>query len=178
MLQKSTFRKIFRLNHFFILPLIGGMIAFSSCKDDKKDKTEQSEQEIAPAVNIKGLTPIKDASGTSFSNIDKVPVYPGCEGSKEELENCMVTKISDFVRKNFDTTLGGKLNATGKQSISVDFRIDKGGNITDVRAKADHREFEDEAVRVFQNLPSMTPAEHNGEKSGVPYSMEVVLEMK
>ena len=85
----------------------------------------------------------------------------------------MVTKISDFVENNFDTNLGGKLNAIGKRRISVEFRIDNQGNITDVRAKADHREFEDEAVRVFQNLPAMTAAEHKGEKTDVPYSMQV-----
>ena len=111
MSQKSTITKPFSLKHYLLLPLLGVMIAFSSCVDENKKQAEEPEQEIAPAVNIRSLKPIQDISAIPFSDLEKAPIYPGCEGGNEQLEKCMVTKISDFVENNFDTNLGGKLNA-------------------------------------------------------------------
>ena len=61
--------------------------------------------------------------------IENVPVFPGCErGNNEKKRKCMSEKIARFVQKKFNTDLVGDLGLTGRQRISVIFKIDKSGN--------------------------------------------------
>ena len=61
-----------------------------------------------------------------FAVIENVPVFPGCEkGNNEKKRKCMSDKISKLVRKRFNTDLAGDLGLTGRQRISVIFKIDK-----------------------------------------------------
>ena len=90
----------------------------------------------------------------------------------------MSTKIAEFINSNFNTGVADNLNISGKQRISVQFKIDKTGNIVDVRARAPKRELEMEAIRVVQRLPQMEPGEQKGEKVGVIYSLPIVFEVK
>ena len=51
----------------------------------------------------------------------------------------MFDKIAKFVQRKFNTDLAGDLGLTGRQRISVIFKIDKSGNVTGVRARAPHQ---------------------------------------
>ena len=74
-----------------------------------------------------------------FAVIENVPVFPGCErGNNEKKRKCMSDKIAKFVQRKFNTDLAGDLGLTGRQRISVIFKIDKSGNVTGVRARAPH----------------------------------------
>jgi len=114
-----------------------------------------------------------------FAVVEKVPVYPGCEdlSSNEERKECMSNKVQEFVRANFDTSLGKKLGLTGMNRVIVVFKIDKEGNITDVRARAPHPDLEVEAIRVIEGLSNMTPGEQKGQKVGVSYSLPIVFQV-
>ena len=109
--------------------------------------------------------------------IEKVPIYPGCEGlpGNEAKKNCMSEAITSFVEKKFNTTFGKGLGLTGKQRILVIFKIDKTGNVKDIRARAPHKSFEAEAIRVISLLPKMTPGLQFGETVIVPYSMPIIF---
>ena len=81
-----------------------------------------------------------------FAVIENVPVFPGCErGNNEKKRKCMSDKIAKFVQRKFNTDLAGDLGLTGRQRISVIFKIDKSGNVTGVRARAPHPRLEKEA---------------------------------
>jgi hypothetical protein len=114
-----------------------------------------------------------------FAVIEEVPVYPGCEdlGSNEEKKKCMSEKITEHVNKNFNTGLGKELNLSGKNRVIVQFKIDKNGNITDVRSRAPHPSLEVEAERVINSLPSMQPGKQRGEEVGVMYSLPIVFQV-
>ena len=75
-----------------------------------------------------------------FSVIENVPIFPGCEKEKgnEAKKKCMSDKIAKFVNKKFNTDLAGDLGLSGRQRISVFFKIDKNGNIVNVGARAPH----------------------------------------
>ena len=114
----------------------------------------------------------------AFSEIERVPTYPGCSGDNETLKKCFTERISAFVGENFNTKLGKDLGLTGIQRIVVKFKIDKSGNIVRATAKAPKPELEAEALRIIEKLPHMQPGEQNGEKVGVLYSLPIVFEVQ
>ncbi|SRX51979.1 M56 family metallopeptidase [Aequorivita sp. CIP111184] len=119
-----------------------------------------------------------DEADIPFAVIEKVPAYPGCSGDNEAMKLCMSQKIANFVNANFNIKLGDELNLSGIQRIAVKFKIDKDGNIVDVRARAPKPELEAEAIRVVQKLPQMQPGEQKGKKVGVLYSLPIIFELK
>ena len=136
------------------------------------DKVYTSVQEYLNETEGEGDLPVP------FAAIEKVPTYPGCEGDNEALKQCFRQRISAFVGENFNTKLGKELGLEGRQRIAVQFKIDKSGNVIDVRARAQKPELEAEAVRVVGKLPQMQPGEQKGEKVGVLYSLPIVFEVK
>lgn len=136
------------------------------------DKVYTSVQEYLDETTDGGNLPVP------FAAIEKVPVFPGCSGAdNEEMKKCMSQKIAEFVNSNFNIGLGKELDLKGRQRIAVQFKIDKTGRITDVRARAPKPELEAEAVRVVKLLPQMQPGEQKGEKVGVLYSLPIVFEV-
>ena len=114
-----------------------------------------------------------------FAVIEQVPVYPGCENlPQSEQKKCMAKEVSKYVAKNFNTSLAKGLNLTGRQRISVIFKIGKEGKVTGVRARAPHPELEQEAIRVINGLPEMKPGMHKGKPVIVPYSLPIVFQVK
>ena len=114
----------------------------------------------------------------SFSLIDQVPTYPGCSGTNEELKRCISDKIKDFVGNEFDTSIGKTVGLTGVNRIFVSFKIDKQGNVVDVKSRAPHADLETEALRVIQALPQMEPGEENGQPVGVLYSLPITFKIE
>tara|TARA_R110002012_G_scaffold70712_1_gene181966 strand:- start:92593 stop:94008 length:1416 start_codon:yes stop_codon:yes gene_type:complete len=114
----------------------------------------------------------------AFSEIERVPTYPGCSGDNETLKKCFTERISAFVGENFNTKLGKDLGLTGIQRIVVKFKIDKSGNIVRATAKAPKPELEAEALRIIEKLPQMQPGEQKGEKVGVLYSLPIIFEVQ
>tara|TARA_A100001011_G_scaffold4108_1_gene4706 strand:- start:2115 stop:3014 length:900 start_codon:yes stop_codon:yes gene_type:complete len=115
----------------------------------------------------------------SFSSVENAPIYPGCEkGNNEKRRRCMSEKIAKFVRKKFNTKLAKNIGLSGRQRISVIFKIDKVGNITGVRARAPHPQLEDEAIRVINLLPKMKPGMQLGKPVIVPYSLPIIFQVE
>ncbi len=120
---------------------------------------------------------VKDLIELPFGTIEKVPTYPGCTGTNEELKKCMTKNISQFVGSEFNTKVVDK-NITGKQRISVQFKIDRFGNIVNVKARAAHPSLEAEALRVVSKLPKMEPGEQDGKTVGVLYSLPILFKIE
>jgi len=115
----------------------------------------------------------------SFSSVENTPIYPGCEkGNNEKRRRCMSEKIAKFVRKKFNTKLAEGIGLSGRQRISVIFKIDKLGDVIGVRARAPHPQLEDEAIRVINLLPKMKPGMQLGKAVVVPYSLPINFEVK
>lgn len=123
------------------------------------------------------LTETEQVSDVPFSTIEKVPTYPGCFGTNEEMKACMTKQIQTFVGENFDTKIANTANLTGRQRISVQFKIDRNGTVTNVRARAAHLDLEAEAVRVVSSLPKMIPGKQKGQSVGVIYALPIVFEI-
>jgi len=116
-----------------------------------------------------------------FAVIENVPIYPGCEnaGNNNAKKKCMSEKIQKFVQKKFNSELANDLGLdAGRQRISVQFKIDKNGNVVDVRARAPHPRLEQEAIKVVKQLPKMTPGKQRGKAVGVLYALPIVFEIQ
>jgi hypothetical protein len=111
-----------------------------------------------------------------FAIIDQVPLYPGCESIPvSEQKKCMAMNISKHVNSNFNVKLANELKLSGRQRISVIFKINTEGNVVDVRSRAEHPGLEKEAIRVINTLPKFTPGEHKGKKVNVPYALPIIF---
>jgi len=119
---------------------------------------------------------IDDKEIVPFRIIEEAPIYPGCEGLDSlASRQCFTKKISKFVNKKFDASLAEGLNITGKQRISVQFTVDKTGVVTDIKARAPHKNLEKEAIRVVKKLPQMTPGKQRKRPVGVKYTLPIVF---
>jgi protein TonB len=91
----------------------------------------------------------------------------------------MSSKISEFVNHHFDMKKIEAMDLPAKiYRTAVQFKIDKQGNVVDVRARADYPEIENEAVRVISNLPQMKPGKQRGKEVGVLYSLPIIFKVE
>ena len=138
-------------------------------------ETDQ-EEEIMEVEEVEEV--IEDVE-VPFAVIENVPEYPGCErGSNADKRKCMSDKIAKFVQRKFNTDLAGDLGLSGRQRISVIFKIDKNGNVTGVRSRAPHPRLEKEAARVINMLPKMKPGRQRGKPVIVPYSLPITFQVQ
>lgn len=140
-------------------------------------ETDQ-EEEIMEVEDVEVEEVIEDVE-VPFAVIENVPEYPGCErGSNADKRKCMSDKIAKFVQRKFNTDLAGDLGLSGRQRISVIFKIDKNGNVTGVRSRAPHPRLEKEAARVINMLPKMKPGRQRGKPVTVPYSLPITFQVQ
>ena len=103
----------------------------------------------------------------------------GCDkGNNEARRKCMSQKITKFVQRKFNTKLAGNLGLSGRQRISVIFKIDKNGDVVGVRARAPHPRLVKEATRVVNLLPKMKPGMQLGKAVVVPYSLPIIFQVR
>ena len=112
--------------------------------------------------------------------VEVVPIYPGCENKKtnDDKRKCMSDKITKLVQRKFNTDLGSELGLTGKQTIRTQFKIDKTGQVTDIKVNGTHPELEKEAERVINIIPEMTPGKQHDKNVGVIYYLPIVFQVQ
>lgn len=143
------------------------------------ESTETDETEEIVEIEEVEVEEVEEDIEVPFAVIENVPVFPGCEsGNNTAKRDCMSQKITEFVQKKFNTDLAGDLGLSGRQRISVVFKIDKNGNVTDVRSRAPHPSLEKEAARVINLLPKMKPGKQRGKAVIVPYSLPIVFQVQ
>lgn len=155
--------------------------------EDEKDieetvieSTETSEEEAVEVEQIEDVVVEEEViEDVPFAIIEDVPVFPGCKGNKAQLKACLQKKIQRHVARKFNSDLAQDLGLSpGVKRIAVMFKIDKNGNIADVRARAPHKRLQAEAVRVIKSLPKMTPGKQRGRAVGVKYSMPIAFKVE
>ena len=140
----------------------------------------EAEEEIVEIEEIEEEVE-EEIADVPFAVIENVPIYPGCEkaGNNNAKKKCMSEKIQKFVQKKFNSELANDLGLdAGRQRISVQFKIDRTGNVTGVRARAPHPRLEQEAINVVKQLPKMTPGMQRGKAVGVLYALPIVFEVQ
>lgn len=144
--------------------------------------------EVAPVetvVNPDALTvidPSKDGGEdlVDFVAVEKVPVFPGCEmeTTNEGRRNCFQTKMSDFINKKFNTNIASEYGLQGIQKIYVQFKVNKNGEIEEIKARAPHPALEKEADRVINKLPKMKPGMQRDQPVSVIYLQPIKFKVQ
>lgn len=132
----------------------------------------------------------------SFDNVDKSPVYIGCEKfvSNENIKKCFNSKIEKHIKDNFDFDLinclkhrtvhnkqkGSKKKCIpflipGEKRIYLDFIINEDGYLDNVGARAPHNKLIKEALRVANLIPKIVAAIHNNRPVRVTYTVPIDL---
>ena len=145
------------------------------------ESTETSQdEEIVEVEEVEIAEEEEEIADVPFAVIENVPIFPGCESMKNNAERkaCMSEKVSKLVNKKFNTELGSDLGLSGVNRIFVSFKIDKNGNIVNIRSRAPHPRLEEEAKRVIQLLPKMQPGKQRGKPVGVLYSLPITFKVE
>ncbi|WP_372792746.1 energy transducer TonB [Lutibacter sp.] len=147
------------------------------------ESTETDESE-AVFINLdKDVVSVEEeeemVEDVPFLVIENVPIFPGCSGNNTELRACFSSEMSKFVSKRFNAELASDLGLPqgSTQRIFVLFKIDKNGNIADIQARAPHKKLQEEAIRVINLLPNMTPGRQRGRPVGVRYGLPIVFKV-
>lgn len=155
-------------------------------KDDEDDIVEEVLKALEPNLSdaipddlIGNTEVVKEEEDivVTINAVQYVPIFPGCEGlnSNQERKDCMSSKISKIVNKKFNTGLGDKLGLTGVNRIFVQFTINDQGVVSDMKARGPHIALENEAKRVVDLIPNMTPGRQGDKAVGVIYSLPITF---
>lgn len=150
---------------------------------DVFDKPEKPTTSVVQPLNPGDMTledkPV-EPEDVIFERIEQVPIYPGCENKKtnEDKRKCMSDKITQLIQRKFNTNLGGELGLSGKQVIRTQFKIDKTGHVIDVKVRGTHPDLENEAERVINTIPEMTPGKQRDKNVGVIYTLPIIFEVQ
>lgn len=153
-------------------------------KETVIESTESNQLDAVKITSPKEMVAVVDeeevVEDVAFVVIENVPIYPGCKGSNSELRACFSDQIAKFVAEKFNIELASDLGLTpgSIQKIFVVFKIDKNGNITDINARAPHKKLQEEAIRVINLLPKMTPGMQRGRPVGVKYGLPIVFKVE
>lgn len=130
-----------------------------------------------PSVTV--INPAKKDESKGIDFVEQVPIFPGCEGflTNSERKQCMNDKIAKLVRSKFDTSLGERLGLQGKQKFYVQFKIDKTGQVTEIKTTSKHKLLDMEAKRVISKIPKMQPGKQQQKNVSVIYNLPINFQM-
>lgn len=106
-------------------------------------------------------------------SVQELPVFPGCEDTgPEERLACFQRQLTRHIRKNFRYPESAV--ATGQQGrVMVEFVIDPGGVVGQLRLRGPAPVLEAEAERIISGLPRMLPARVQGIPVAVRYTVPI-----
>ncbi|MCH2490201.1 MAG: gliding motility protein RemB [Flavobacteriales bacterium] len=115
---------------------------------------------------------------TNTNSFEKYPVFPECKDvAISNLEPCFNTTIQQFVYDNFDVPeIVSEENYSG--SMSLFFEVTKEGKFKLLYVDAIYNELKEEAHRVFEKLPVITPATYNGKPTYVQFTMPIAIPLQ
>ena len=146
---------------------------------DTPEQNTSTETPIDPSLIDPGEEPVEE--DVPFAIIEVAPIYPGCEKTKtnEERKKCMSKKITKLVQRKFKGSgIASDHGLSGKQKIYVKFKIDKTGHVTDIQTRSPHPKLGDEAERIINIIPKMTPGKQRDKNVGVVYTLPIVFQVE
>ncbi|SEL55925.1 TonB family C-terminal domain-containing protein [Maribacter orientalis] len=165
MLQKSKSKKVWQLKYLLLIPMVLGMLLYSSCEVVSKNEYSESINE----------TSLKSGTEIYFSNVEHVPVFPGCENVTDK-KACFNEMMQQHISKNFSYPEQA-FEAGIEGRVNVMFTIDEYGNVDNLKMRGPDPLLEGEVERIIKRLPKMQPAKHQGKEVGIPYSIPIVFKL-
>ena len=204
MTSKNKSKQVLKLKYFLLVPELGSMLFYVSCRNTKnsisndaaklkksiakkdsltkKDMKEIFEVTEQAVKKLKKNKPnnfetleVEAVDYIPFAEIEQVPIYPGCEDAQNQ-KSCFSGKLTTLISQNFSANLPKNLGLTpGNKRIFVIFTIDKMGKVIKIKARAPHKKLEEEAIRIINLIPKLTPGFDKGKAVDVKYSLPIVF---
>ncbi|MEO1011658.1 MAG: M56 family metallopeptidase [Bacteroidota bacterium] len=111
-----------------------------------------------------------------FVEVDEVPVFPGCEDDSDP-RACFNKMMQKHISTHFRYPQEAQRQGV-EGRVSVLLTIGEEGNITNIRKRGPHFLLEDEAVRIMEKLPKMTPGKSKGKYVAVAYSIPIAFRLE
>ncbi len=152
--------------------------------DPVKEVTKNIVTEVTtpdPVAKVEEIVDPEDVDEPIHINqVEKAPIFPGCEKytSRRDLHKCMSQKINKLVSKKFNTDIASEEGLRGKQKIHVEFKIDKQGNVKDIKVRAPHHKLKSEAQRVINKIPKMKPGYQGKNPVNVVYNLPIIFQVR
>jgi hypothetical protein len=111
-------------------------------------------------------------------NYEKIPLFPGCENSisSEDAKKCFSKGVQMHFMKKFNADLPNQLGLSkGRKRVYIAFKIDKSGDIIDIKVRAPHIRIEEEVKKVMQQMPRVKPGYQSGKAVNIKYSIPFTL---
>ena len=113
----------------------------------------------------------------SGGDIMEIPVFPGCEGLGSQLaKDCFNEKMQEHIAMHFvypQQALDQRISGVVKMMMT----INEQGYIENIKTKGPHPLLVNEAVRIVNLLPRLTPGRVNGKQADFPYSIPVTFRL-
>ncbi|HDZ06802.1 hypothetical protein LCGC14_0243340 [marine sediment metagenome] len=166
MLQKSKSKKVWQLKYLLLVPVLLGMLLYTSCEmEPKPDEIKSIEGTI-----------LKSSLDFPFAVVDEVPIFPGCEDA-EDKRACFNEKIQKHISKHFNYPQAAQ-DANIEGRVSVMFIINSEGIIENIKLRGPDKLLEDEVERIIKKLPKMTPGKQRGKVVNVPFSIPIQFKLQ
>jgi len=196
MLQKSKSKQIFKFKYLALIPLLIGMLFYTSCESDIKDEiiiekeksfkekiieleNEINEKEVLledekkAIFNLMGKVAEKSVS---FKSVEDAPVFLGCDDVINK-RDCFRKQIVAHIQKHFKYPFEARMKGI-QGRVLVRFNIDTKGNIVNIKKRGPHELLEEEALRIVSLLPKMKPGkDKNGEPVEVSFFVPITFKL-
>ncbi len=150
-------------------------------EDDKEveetviESTESTQDKVVEVSDVV-VEEVDEDLDIPFAVIEDVPVFPGCENSKDK-RACFNEMMQKHIAKNFRyPEIAQEMGVQGR--VNVMFVIQKDGTIGNVRMRGPDKNLEAEAARIIGKLPTMTPGKQRGRAVRVPFSIPITFKLQ
>ncbi|MEN8185704.1 MAG: hypothetical protein ABFR05_01105 [Bacteroidota bacterium] len=154
--------------------------AIEEATEEVKVVTEEGTKKAEESIETttKGIVHEKTEENLIEETVADTPViYPGCEGTVEEIRACSKKEFKKFFAKNFNIDLANDLDMdTGDHRIRTLLRISESGKISVMAVEAENEALKNEIIRVINKYPIMTPATKGG--TAIPVSFILPVDFK
>jgi periplasmic protein TonB len=152
--------------------------------NEKKIETTEVEEKQAVVVAASDVGGDGDdydiPDELPFAVIEDIPLFPGCEMvAKSKRLDCFNEKMAAHIKKNFNyPQVAAEDGIQGR--VSVQFLIDKEGNVTDIKMRGPKggELLEKEAMRIISKLPKFTPGKQRGKPVRVKYGLPINFKLQ
>ena len=115
-----------------------------------------------------------------FKVVEDMPRFPGCEdtSNKEERKKCAEQKMLEYIYKNIKYPAIARENGV-EGTVVITFVVEKDGTITDAQVARDiGAQCGQEALRVFNQMPSWIPGKQRGRSVRVQFNLPVKFKLE
>ncbi|WP_394973653.1 TonB family protein [uncultured Croceitalea sp.] len=166
MLSKEESKKVYQFKYLLLVPLLIGMLVYTSCEVKNETKDEINNIELVNSI---------DEEPIPFAIVQEAPIFPGCESASDK-KACFKESIENHIRKHFNFPKEAQeLGIQGR--VSILFTVSSNGTIKNIRKRGPHEFLENEAVRIIERLPQMQPGRQDGKAVDVPFAIPITFKL-